>query len=295
MELYLDIFILENTLLNLFVIILTSILTCNKVPLTRKLLGAFAGTAFAVFIVILSPTLMESYIVKLIISGILVLLVYFPINVIDFFKTFAIFCLSAMIVAGTMFFLMAASGTNFLIMDGICVVNGGTKAPVLFLTLLLCMIFVKVLFKLKKVHAIKDRLLVPLIISIDEKIVSISALIDTGNLLCDPLTNLPVIIAEFKALKDILPDEIAELVYSLKKIDSLELSKSLDNSVWLKRLRLIPFSSLGNEGDILLGFRPDLVEIGDDKRRATNVIVGIYKHTLSKTMEFQALLGPQLI
>ena len=295
MELYLDIFILENTLLNLFVIILTSMITFHKVPFLRKLLGAVMGTIFALVIISFSPQLMESFTVKLVVSGILVLCVYYPLNFLEYFRTFSIFCLSAIIVAGTMFFLMAASGSDFLIMDGICIVNGGMTPPIIFSTLLLSLILVKVLFKLKKVHAIKERLLVQLVISVNDKNVSIPALIDTGNLLCDPLTNLPVIIAEHKALKDILPDEISELVYSLKKFDSFELSKSSQNEGWIKRLRLIPFSSLGNESDLLIGFRPDLVEIGDDKRRATNVIVGIYKNTLSKSMEFQALLGPQLI
>jgi stage II sporulation protein GA (sporulation sigma-E factor processing peptidase) len=200
-----------------------------------------------------------------------------------------------MMLAGTMFFLLATSGSNFMIMNGFLIINNSLSPQIIILAILICIVFVKVLFKLKKVHAIKERLLVPLIISIDKKNVSMPALIDTGNLLCDPLTNLPVIIAEYTALKDILPEEVLKLINSSKKFDYLELGKNSCNQDWLKRLRLIPFSSLGNDGDILLGFRPDLVEIGDDKKRTTNVIIAIYKNTLSKTQEFQALLGPQLI
>lgn len=295
MELYLDIFILENTLLNLFVISLTSLVSCLKSSFLRKMMGSLAGTLFAVVILIYAPTLIESYTIKLLISALLVLIVYSPISLPEFFKTFVILCFCAMLVAGTMFFLLASTGSHFIIQNGILMVNAGLTPSIFIVTALLSVLFVKVLFRLKKVHAIQERLFVPLSISIDNKHISLRALIDTGNLLCDPLTNLPVIVTEYGALKEILPTELSNFMDTTKKLDMDNLSKSLYQSGWFRRLRLIPFSSLGNENDLLLGFKPDLVEIGDDRRKASQCIVGIYTRCLSKNMEFQALLGPQLI
>jgi stage II sporulation protein GA (sporulation sigma-E factor processing peptidase) len=238
---------------------------------------------------------MQNIPVKILISGILVIIVFYPRNIIEFLKVFSIFCFSAIIVAGTMFFVLNLSGGNFVVVDGICFVKNSSNPWILITTVFLCVIFVKVFSRLKKTLGLKDRILIPLSISIDKKNICLAALIDTGNLLCDPLTNTPVIVAEYFALKEILPKEMTIFLDSVKDIDFKKFNDALYDSSWFKRLRIIPFSSLGNEKDLLIGFRPDLVEIGIEKIKTRDVIVGIYKQRLSKNKEFQALLGPQLI
>lgn len=295
MELYLDIFALENTLLNLLVIFISTKLLGFKISFLRKLSGALAGTAFATIIVLLERTLLESIPIKILISSILVLIIYYPLNPVDYIKAFIIFCFSAIIVAGTMFFILNTFDGSIFIIDGMCVVNSAIKPWVIALTILSCLGFVKILYKIKRNLEIKTRLLVPLSISIDDKKTNMSALIDTGNLLCDPLTELPVIVAEYIALKEILPLEIAVILDSTKPFDIVKLNKTLYDSSWFRRLRVIPFSCIGSESGLLIGFKPDMVEIGHDKKKATEVIVGICKRSLSRNKEFQALLGPQLI
>ena len=48
---------------------------------------------------------------------------------------------------------------------------------------------------------------------------------------------------------------------------------------------------------MLIGFRPDYIEIGDEdeKRGIKNVIVGIYDKSLARSDKYKALLGPDLI
>ncbi len=80
---------------------------------------------------------------------------------------------------------------------------------------------------------------------------SLTLMPDSGNLLTDPFTGKPVIILTAKSVEDGLPSDIMEAVH--KKSPTI-----VDYTP--KGLRLIPTSSLNGSG-ILLGFRPELVEI----------------------------------
>jgi stage II sporulation protein GA (sporulation sigma-E factor processing peptidase) len=66
---------------------------------------------------------------------------------------------------------------------------------------------------------------------------------------------------------------------------------------WLKRVRIIPFSSIGKENGILIGLRPDYIEVGEnnEKRRGQDVIIGICNKALSKEQEYRAILSPELV
>ena len=77
-----------------------------------------------------------------------------------------------------------------------------------------------------------------------------------------------------------------------------------DNLTWIMtevsqkglRARLIPFSSLGKENGMLLGFVPDKAEIYDEcgVRVLEKCVVGIYEHSLSKDRSYAALLNPYI-
>lgn len=66
---------------------------------------------------------------------------------------------------------------------------------------------------------------------------------------------------------------------------------------WFSRFRIIPFSSLGKENGILIGFRPDYVEVWNkqNKREYREVIVGICNKKLSPNNRYKALLNPDLV
>lgn len=200
-----------------------------------------------------------------------------------------------MLVAGTMFFLIANTYGNMLSYEEGYLISASFNIYVFILTFTICFFLVKILCKLKKDTRIKEKILTPLSIFIEEKNISINALIDTGNLLCDPLTNLPVVITEYSALKNLLPNDLQKLLDTDETLNLSSMNEWIYKNNWFKRLRLIPYRALGNENDLILGFRPDSIKIGDDNKKSNNVIIGICKQSLSKDNQFQALIGPELI
>lgn len=118
----------------------------------------------------------------------------------------------------------------------------------------------------------------------------VKSMIDTGNLLKDPITNAPVIIVEKDSLKNILPEEILE---STQKIINGEYEFSEGYLKYASRFRVLPFSSLGKQNGMLLGFKVDKIEteINDEEVIRDDVIVGIYEKKLSNKGNYECLIG----
>ncbi len=92
----------------------------------------------------------------------------------------------------------------------------------------------------------------------------ISALVDTGNSLRDPLSGRGGLVVRADAISSILPEDILRLVKN-GGIDPSGLSGESR-----KRIRLIPAESLGAE-QLLIGYLPDSVEIAGKEKGGSRV------------------------
>lgn len=116
------------------------------------------------------------------------------------------------------------------------------------------------------------------------------AMIDTGNLLKDPITNSPVVIIEKSKLLNILPEEILE---NTKKIINGQYEFSYEYLKYASKFRVLPFSSLGKQNGMLLGFKVDRIEaeINDEEIIRKDAIIGIYDKKLSNRNQYEGLIG----
>ena len=158
-------------------------------------------------------------------------------------------------------------------------------------------IVIKLSLRLIESITIKKQMLCPLTIYVDEKILSLQVLVDTGHTLHDPLNNAPVIIAEFDTIKEILPDGIRLMLYEQQENDLSSLSSITAGSCFYERIRMIPFVSLGISNGMLVGFRPDRVALSTAQGQSSreDVVIGIYNRKLSGDGRYQGLIGPELV
>ena len=124
----------------------------------------------------------------------------------------------------------------------------------------------------------------------------VKAMIDTGNLLKDPITSIPVIVVEKTDLRDIIPINILDAID--KVIDGMDINLMEEiGEDYISRFRLIPFSSLGKQNGMLIGFKPDGVSISFDgvEIEAGDVIIGIYNKEISRNGNYSSLVGLDLL
>ena len=122
-------------------------------------------------------------------------------------------------------------------------------------------------------------------------------LIDTGNMLKEPISNMPVIVVQKDILNGIIPNEILD---NLEKIIGGDMKESLYNQIdnnFMSKFRVIPFSSIGKQNGMLLGIKADKVIIYFDENEKSyeKIVIGIYDKELSKRKNYFALLGLELI
>ncbi|AUG57990.1 sigma-E processing peptidase SpoIIGA [Acetivibrio saccincola] len=298
MEIYIDILILQNVVMNYLILFMTSKLSKTRISNLRLLLGSLVGASYVVFL-LLFPEMKIYYttVAKILLSLFIVAVTFYPPEFKSFMRILAIFYISTFIFAGAAFAFLYFNKTGGLIQNGIFYIFADSKWSMMFFSSVTVCIIVKIFWDLIQERFIKDNLCIPLKIVFENGIIDLHALVDTGNSLHDPLTNAPVVVVEFNAIKDILPKDIQNIFEESKEEDLVRATEIISDSKWFSRFRLIPFTSLGKENGMLIGFKPDYIEIGEntDKKGVSDVIIGIYNRTLSKNNNYNALLSPELV
>lgn len=137
---------------------------------------------------------------------------------------------------------------------------------------------------------------VPVEISCDGQKIKMTALVDTGNHLKDPLSRQSVIIVESQAVKTMLPPDVFAIMLSLEEGDPHALERLTRLKAWRTRLRLIPFNSIGRTNGMMLGFRPDEVKIGARSLLGDfQPTIAIHPYSLDPHGEYSALVPPHLV
>jgi stage II sporulation protein GA (sporulation sigma-E factor processing peptidase) len=137
---------------------------------------------------------------------------------------------------------------------------------------------------------------VPVDILCDEAHIHTTALVDTGNHLKDPLNRQSVIIVDSRALTGLLPEELLKIIIDLGRGEQTAIDQLGQLKAWQTRLRLIPFSSIGKDNGLLIGFRPDEVRIGG--RLVPGHIpptIAVHPFCLDPNDEYMALVPPVLV
>ncbi|OPX44605.1 sporulation sigma-E factor-processing peptidase [Ruminiclostridium hungatei] len=298
MEIYLDILLLENVVINYLILYVTARFSRLRASTLRLFAGAIVGALYVVFIIIQpGGRVYYTALAKILLSFFIIAITFSPRKVLSFLKTLVIFYISTFIFAGAALAFLYFNQQGGFVKNGIIYVFGQSKGSLMFFGIATVGIIVKIFMEVIQSRITREKLLVPVIIAFDNRAIALPALVDTGNSLKDPLTNIPVMVVEFKALEELLPSEIKGIFENSKEDDLSCVTATISTSRWFSRFRLIPFSSLGKENGMLIGFKPDFIQVGeeDQKRDIKNVIVGIYNRSLSGDDMYKALLGPELV
>ncbi|MFP4661151.1 MAG: sigma-E processing peptidase SpoIIGA [Halanaerobiales bacterium] len=141
-----------------------------------------------------------------------------------------------------------------------------------------------------------EQFFIPLKIYYRNNIAELIGLLDTGNSLTDPFTRAPVVVANLDDILPLFPSDIQEgLIRSGE--DYLTAIDILNKAGLGDRVRILPFSDLGQENGIIPGFRPDLIELQYKERvlKIKKCIIAISRRKLDLEDEYQALIHPQLV
>ena len=121
-------------------------------------------------------------------------------------------------------------------------------------------------------------------------------MIDTGNMLKEPITNTPVIVIEHTLLYEVIPREILNNIDEILT-GNLEMLDKQIREKYVTKLKFIPFSSIGKTNGMLLGIKADklIIKNEEETKEIEKIILAIYNKSLTKRGEYRALLGINVI
>lgn len=286
MTVYLDIVLLENILLNYIIILSTAILSKEKINFLKIILSSIVGGIFAIVSYITDVSVVSGIIIKIMISIIMMKIAFKGCKLNKFIKTLIFFYLVSFTFGGIAFMLLFfINPQNIIINENRFVGTYPLKVAVLAGGL--GFIIITIVAQIIKNKLIKNNMICELEIFYKGKNKKIKTMLDTGNLLKEPITKEDVIIVEKESLKDIVSNDILENINTILKGNLLD-----SKNVYSYKIKIIPFSSLGNDNGLLIGFKPDYIKVyGEEEIVRNDIIVGIYNGKLTQNDMYTSLIG----
>ncbi|MCK8827147.1 sigma-E processing peptidase SpoIIGA [Natroniella acetigena] len=293
---YLDLLLLINLIMNYLILWATAKLSDLTYNIWRLLITSLFSTVYTLMIILPKFNFLNRVSIHFLVSIIMLIISFAPLTKRLFLKTIGYFYLITFVTAGVIFAVYNLTGGSPLdTLDQVLNISPD-KLWIILLGSLVIVVIGKFGWLLIQSKLIPDIFCIPITIKFDDQSLQLVSLVDTGNQLQDPLTKVPVIIVELGAMIEILPDKLKES-FSRYKSDSSQLLSEMIDTSWSSRFRLIPFSTIGKDNGMLVGFRPDEVRIQTEEGivKTSRVIVALQDGSLDNNNNYQALLNPEVL
>lgn len=297
MTIYIDVVLIENLIMNYIILLATGLILKIKIKHIRLIIGSLLGAIYTIIGYIGILEIYSSFILKIILSIMIVYIAYYPQTLKKMWKELLFFYLTSFVFGGVAFSLIYIVKPQEIIMkNGLFL--GIYPLKTVILGAIVAFVIIITAFKIIKNKISKKDLICEITVEIEDKKIITKALIDTGNMLKEPITNTPVVVIERTLLYDVIPKEILNHLEEIIGGDFKEIPEEIKNK-YVSKLKLIPYSSLGKQNGMLLGIKAKKLIIvkGEEKEKIEkeNIILGIYDKSLTKKGEYRAIIGMEFV
>lgn len=297
MTIYIDVVLIENLIMNYIILLATGMILKIKIKHIRLIIGSLLGAIYTIIGYIGILEIYSSFILKIILSIMIVYIAYYPQSLKKMWKELLFFYLTSFVFGGVAFSLIYIVKPQEIIMkNGLFL--GTYPLKTVILGAIVAFVIIITSFKIIKNKISKKDLICEITVEIENRKITTKALIDTGNMLKEPITNTPVVVIEHTLLYDVIPKEILNHLEEIIGGDFEKIPEDIKNK-YVSKLKLIPYSSLGKQNGMLLGIKAKKLTIikGEEKDKVEkeNIILGIYDKSLTKKGEYRAIIGMEFV
>ena len=269
MVLYLDLIIFKEFIMDSILLIITKTVLKKNTNRKRIIISSLVGVTETVIDLFISMNTFIRLGNKIITSILMIKIMFKTKDIKEFAKEIFIFYLVSFIFAGITVSIMFSKPLNQFLNTGFMI--GEYSNYYIIISIILGSILIIVSFRLVSSNIRKDNIICDIEICIENVIVKTKVLLDTGNLLCEPITGYPVVVIE----KNII----------LKALDKKE-----------RKIYLIPYKTLGSEEKVLFGIKPEYIKVSRETEYTfKEVIIGLYDGNISNNNSYSGLVGIDMI
>lgn len=296
MTIYLDVVLLENLCMNYIILFATGYIMKIKMKHWKLIVSSLLGGIYAVVSYLEILPIYSSLPMKLLLSILMVYLAYHAKGIKQLSKQLVLFYLTSFVFGGCAFALLYFIRPQDIFMqNGVYV--GTYPLKIALLGGIVGFIITYIAFKIVKTKLKRRDMLYEIQIKMANQTINLQAMLDTGNLLKEPITGMPVIVVEKEKLYSILPTNLLDHIEELIGGEGSKKLENLEEQEYLARLRVIPFSSIGKQNGLMLGLKAEkvMIKLEEEWEVKNDVIVGIFPQKISKNNTYSALIGLDLL
>ncbi|MEG0050820.1 MAG: sigma-E processing peptidase SpoIIGA [Terrisporobacter sp.] len=273
---YLDIYIIENLLINYIIISATSMLKKNPSSCGRKMVGAITGAIYSVLYLFPKYHVLYTLPSKAIFIIIIGIISFTYVSRRDFINVLIAFVIVNIFICGSTYFIIYFTGMSDL-----------TVAFLVLCAYISCQILKKVYSDISLINHIKEFTKEIKIVLLGEDF-NCTALLDSGNLLKDPISKSDVVMVNSNLLKKYLPENYN--YENINVISAEEIINDLSDDI-SSRVRLIPYNhAASSDMSMILGLKADYLQI--DNKKIGNIVIGVSSFS---DENYDAILNPSII
>lgn len=293
MTIYIDIILLENLCMNYIILFATAYIMKLKINHIKIVVSSTIGAIYSIMLYMQILPIYSNLIAKIVLSIVMVYIAYMPQNIKKLIKQLILFYLISFAFGGCAFALLYfIKPENIIMKNGVYI--GTYPIKIALLGGIVGFVITYVAFRIIKNKTSKNNIIYPLEIKINKKTISLNALLDTGNMLKDPITLMPVIVVEKEKLYSFLPTEILNNLERIVGGDTKEIIEK--NMEYMSKFRIIPYNSIGKQNGLMLGFKADNVKIiiDEEEKEINNAIIGIFNESFNSN-KYSALISLEIL
>lgn len=267
MEIYVDVIIMENFIINLFLLLLTFRLLRFQYKNAGIYIASLIGALYTL-VIFMDVKFLTSLIFKVFVAIVMISITIDTRKIINILKATITFFIMSFILCGVCFGMVVMQN-NYVLGEEFSISNYSIKW--LLLSLMILYIVIVRFYDYLKERALIKNFIYDIYINVGGKILTLKAFLDTGNELRETVSNLPCIIIEDKYLEDI----------EVKEEDKY----------------VINYNTITEKGK-LKGFKGDKIMIRNnlkDEWTTIDAIICGSPMILSKDNDYQALLSRGVI
>ena len=267
MVVYIDIYLIENFIVNLFLLLISFRLLHFEYKKRRIYLSALIGAVYSILLFYKDLSILVSLPFKICVAFLMIIIAINSKSYKTIIKTTITYLLGSCTLAGVCFGASLFSN-SYSIFKGYSISNGSTKT-IIIAALLLYIVITRIGEYLRDRTTVKN-FMYDLEIPIEGNKLIVKAFLDTGNCLREPVTNLPCIILE-KNIFNMINTNDAECFH-------------------------ISYNTISDNG-MMMGIKGNKIRITNDGKewRTLDAILCGCPNKLSEDNEFNALLSRGII
>lgn len=284
MIIYVDQVLIDNFIINLLIFLTIRAMLKVKIKSLNMCLSSLFGSIISLFLPLLKLNFLLNVMAKIIISLLMTTMLKKFTRIREFVLFYLCFLLVTFTYGGACLFILFAFDKNFNINNG---ATYSLPLGAILLIIFFIFILIKNIFNNFYKRKTKNNYIYSIKVTNGDKIDKFDAFLDTGNCLVDSLTNKPITIVNFFALKNILRDiSLADIV----------LGKEQKLSSLFCNVHTINVQSISSNFSKIYVFEIEKLEIylENDVHIINNACIGLSIKEFATDLDYKALLNPIL-